>query len=206
MLTSVSFRTKHDLFFFLASYSSYEKTKNPNLIKEERDSNCGSSRTLDIDDDKNPIEIEQGTDLLSPSADINMIDSKTITINGTKNKYKKPISRSVGSYTTEDECCTSSRMVMEVGSDPQLNAAATTATATATVGGGSSSSSSVQLPPSLEDNGQYLKKWLDSGPTVCSEESLYPDEVMGTTVAPLTARTDALLNTKSFNLVKPKYP
>lgn len=181
------------LSLFPASYSSYEKTHNTNLIKEERDSNCVSLHTHD--DDKNPIEIEQGTDLLSPSANINMIDSKTITINGTsltKNNYKKPISRSVGSYTTEDECCTSSRVVMEVGSDPQLNAAA--------VG------NSVQLPPSLEDNGQYLKKWLDSGPTVCSEENLYPDEVMGTTVAPLTARTDALLNTKSFNLVKPKYP
>lgn len=117
-----------------------------------------------------------------------MTDSKTITVkqtNGAKSSYKKPISRSVGSYT-DDECCTS-RVALELGSDPLINAIGST-----------------ELPPSLED-GQYLKKWLDSGPTVCSEENLYPDEVMGTT-APLTARTDALLNTKSFNLVKPKYP
>lgn len=110
-----------------------------------------------------------------------MTDSKTIAINGAL--YKKQISRSVGSYTDE-ECCTS-RAALELGSDPLINAAG-----------------SVELPPSLE-HGQYLKKWLDSGPVVCSEENLYPDEVIGRTV-PLTARTDALLNTKSFNLVKPK--
>lgn len=185
---------------FAASYSSYEKTDNANPIKEERSSNHSAPINP-----KSPTEIEQGTDLLSPSADINSTETKTVTINqppqshgngNLSNNFKKQISRSVGSYT--DEECSTTRVALELGSDPLINAA-----------GG------VELPPSLEDGQEYLRKWLDSGPAmVCSEENLYPEEVMGTTVkeggsgngVPLTERTDALLNTKSFNLVKPKYP
>lgn len=123
-------------------------------------------------------EIEQGTDLLSPSADIN--ETKIITINQQQQTTNGSVykSHSVGSCTMEDEEC--------LDSDPVLGNA--------------------ELPGSLEDGQEYLRKWLDSGPTVCSEENLYPEEVLGTTSSvPLTARTDALLNTKSFNLVKPKY-
>lgn len=69
------------------------------------------------------------------------------------------------------------------------------------------------LPESPEDQQQeFLQKWLDSGPAlVCSEQSLYPDEILGTVADEsvperhLTLRTDALLNTTSFNLVKPKF-
>lgn len=161
--------------FNIGATSSYE---HPSMIREEQDSSTTTQ------DDKIPAEIEQGTDLLSPTADINALETKTITINGNKN-YKKQISRSVGSYTDE-ECCTS-QAAIAAGSDPSIAIA------------------NVELPSSLENGQQeYLKKWLDSGPIVCSEENLYPDEVIGATV-PLTTRTDALLNTKSFNLVKPKY-
>lgn len=136
---------------------------------------------------------------MSPSADVNSTETKTITItqpsqSHATNGFKKQISRSVGSYA-DDECPTS-RAGPEMGSDPLINAAGT------------------ELPPSLDDGQEYLRKWLDSGPAmVCSEENLYPEEVMGTTAredghggrVELTARTDALLNTKSFNLVKPRH-
>lgn len=57
----------------------------------------------------------------------------------------------------------------------------------------------------------FLENWLRTGPAlVCSDKNLYPEEHLGSTSthqddSPLTARTDALLNTKSFNLVKPKH-
>lgn len=66
------------------------------------------------------------------------------------------------------------------------------------------------------DPKEFLEKWLDNGPAlVTSEQHLYPDEILGvedntssgSTSVPekqLTLRTDALLNTTSFNLVKPK--
>ncbi|KAL3284099.1 hypothetical protein HHI36_018267 [Cryptolaemus montrouzieri] len=59
---------------------------------------------------------------------------------------------------------------------------------------------------------EFMQNWLRTGPAlVCSDRSLYPDEYLGSTSSvqavdsPLTARTDALLTTKSFNLVKPKH-
>lgn len=164
----------------LGNYSSYERNDVSQLHVSEDQGKSGSST------DRNITEIEQGTDLLSPSADINSTESKTITIeqseqNGTFSivqTNKKQISRSVGSYTTDEECYSS-----RLGSDPVLSS---------------------QLPPSLEDGQEYLRKWLDSGATmVSSDENLCPIEEVP---LPLTARTDALLNTKSFNLVKPKYP
>ncbi|XP_044759353.1 UV radiation resistance-associated protein isoform X2 [Coccinella septempunctata] len=63
-----------------------------------------------------------------------------------------------------------------------------------------------------KDQEEFLQNWLRTGPAlVCSDKNLYPDEYLGSTSSvqsaesPLTARTDALVSNKSFNLVKPKY-
>lgn len=63
-----------------------------------------------------------------------------------------------------------------------------------------------------KDQEEFMQNWLRTGPAlVCSDKNLYPDEYLGSTSSvqnsesPLTARTDALVSTKSFNLVKPKH-
>lgn len=94
----------------------------------------------------------------------------------------------MGSYTDDEG--SASRVT---GSDPLIN-----------VRGGA------ELPPSSEEGQGYLRQWLDGGRmTVCSEENLYPEEVFAGTSrergGALEARMDALLNTKSFNLVRPRY-
>ncbi|XP_017777577.1 PREDICTED: UV radiation resistance-associated gene protein [Nicrophorus vespilloides] len=107
----------------------------------------------------------------------------------------KRLSRSLGSYTDEDkglELCAS----IELSSDPLLNVS-------------SSDTSKENSGESAQQ--EFLHKWLNSGPIVCSEENLYPDEFLGSTShssahdSPLTLRTDALLKTTPFNLVKPKF-
>lgn len=63
-----------------------------------------------------------------------------------------------------------------------------------------------------KDQEEFMQNWLRTGPAlVCSDKNLYPDEYLGSTSSvqntesPLTARADALVSTKSFNLVKPKH-
>ncbi|KAK9881429.1 hypothetical protein WA026_016315 [Henosepilachna vigintioctopunctata] len=62
------------------------------------------------------------------------------------------------------------------------------------------------------DHEEFMQNWLRTGPAlVCTDKNLYPEEFLGTQSSvqnadsPLTARTDALLTTKSFNLVKPRH-
>ncbi|KAJ8924929.1 hypothetical protein NQ315_001092 [Exocentrus adspersus] len=145
--------------------------------------------------------IEQGTDPLDPNTSLFAI-TKSIKIHsdsrlnkldsiGTQNKR---ISRSMGSYT-DDEAGLVLKTSFELGSEPLLNV---------------SDDLKSQLPSSLQEGQhEYLEKWLKTTPgLICSNENLYPDEYLGTSSAsqgsPLMARTDALLSTKSFNLVKPK--
>lgn len=110
-----------------------------------------------------------------------------------ESKQNRRLSRSLGSYTEEDTIL-QLRTSFELGSEPLLNV----------------SNDSKDEVKSLQGQQQFLEKWLETGPNlVCSEESLYPDEILGSTslnfsTQPLTARTDALMNTKSFNLVRPK--
>lgn len=171
--------------------------------------------------------IEQGTDILHSS--LNLVDCKSnedaacfaveehsknvrSTTDGSDRllKQNRRISRSVGSIT-EEENLLELHSSLELGSDPLLNLSVE--------GLKNFSSKNLNLESistTVEDGQQeFLQKWLDSGPAlVCSEENLYPDEILGTTVSiggstgtnssPLTLRTNALLNTTSFNLIKPK--
>nr|XP_023015166.1 UV radiation resistance-associated gene protein [Leptinotarsa decemlineata] len=58
---------------------------------------------------------------------------------------------------------------------------------------------------------EYLAEWLESSPgSICSKEGWQTDTFFSLSAAeaaleaPLMARTDALLNTKSFNLIRPR--
>ncbi|KAF5282259.1 hypothetical protein FQR65_LT14391 [Abscondita terminalis] len=150
-------------------------------------------------------EIEQGTDAMDVTdVDVNLkaviLEERPRKDSADKLlKQNRRISRSVGSITEEEDFDLHSSL--ELGSDPLINVSVETNKSFRSVGS------------RLEDGQQeFLQKWLDSGPAlVCSEEHLYPDEILGNTVgisnsnnSPLTMRTDALLNTTSFNLIKPK--
>lgn len=211
-----------------ASQSNSETKSNPScdtLISSIK--RCAipvnTERPLLLDSDS----IEQGTDILHSSLNLaqdksDIVDTttaiveeypKSIRLNCDKSdrilKQNRRISRSVGSIT-EEENVAELHSSLELGSDPLLNLSSET---TKSFGGKNLDLGS--LSTNLEDGQQeFLQKWLDSGPAlVCSEENLYPDEILGTTVSvagpattnsPLTLRTDALLNTTSFNLIKPK--
>lgn len=113
---------------------------------------------------------------------------------------QKRKSRSVGSYKSDEK--PELRDMNEVGSDPVLN------TSPETIKNKVDDLDLVMLPESVEDRqSEFLQKWLDSGPAlISSEENLYPEEILGTVEENLLAiRTDALANTTSFNLVKPKF-
>ncbi|KAG5887925.1 hypothetical protein JTB14_003021 [Gonioctena quinquepunctata] len=145
--------------------------------------------------------IEQGTEALDSPTKLSTIISKTIKIysdgqlqqKSVDVKQNRRISRSVGSYTDEEGGFTL-RASFELGSDPLVNV------------------TSDITPPSTEECQQeLLEKWLANTPSLlCSREDLYPDDFSGVstmempTENPLMARTDALLTTKSFNLIKPK--
>lgn len=169
--------------------------------------------------------IEQGTDPLDPMANLKSSDSEDIKVLTEEPKQMKPKSytgevkmrngvpaidsqrlkqkrksRSVCSFTDEEK--TELKDVLGLGSDPALNLSIEKVKKTA------DELDVVMLPESVEDRqSEFLQKWLDSGPAlVCSEENLYPEEILGTAEENLlTVRTDALVNTKSFNLVKPKF-
>ncbi|CAH0547955.1 unnamed protein product [Brassicogethes aeneus] len=150
--------------------------------------------TYTYEDHLNNDSIEEGCDPLDPSNNLSMA-SKSVDIGGQnadKSKENHRLSRSVGSYT--EETSLQLRTSLEMGSEPSLNL----------------SCNSEADKSTDSDQKKFLEKWLETGPNlVCSEESLYPEEILGTTSSiqapkPLTARTDALLNTKSFNLVRPK--
>ncbi|KAK5640261.1 hypothetical protein RI129_011072 [Pyrocoelia pectoralis] len=202
------------------TFTSTETFKQLSLAQQRPESDSKTSSTKSsysiISSSHNIVEglenIEQGTDILHSSLNLTSdnisnpidIDSKTVIVeeHPRRDNYDKllkqnrRISRSVGSITEEDFDLHSS---LELGSDPLINVSAET----------NKSFSRGRL-----DDGQqeFLQKWLDSGPAlVCSEENLYPDEILGSTAAisnsdnsPLTLRTDALLTTTSFNLIKPK--
>ncbi|KAJ8927868.1 hypothetical protein NQ314_019612 [Rhamnusium bicolor] len=165
----------------------------------------------------NPESIEQGTDPLDPSTNLSAIITKSIKIHSdnymrkksvednSSLKQNKRLSRSVGSYTDEESSLVF-RTSFELGSEPLLNISHDSQEK-------NDKNELPELPKSLEESQQeFLEKWLESAPNlICSNENLYPDEFLGTTSGqivtqnnPLMARTDALLNTKSFNLVKPK--
>lgn len=118
------------------------------------------------------------------------------------------LSRSVGSYSDDDQLLDGSveerrsRLISgyDAGSEPTLNEEIDTR--------------SKPTGESIDKQEVYLRQWLETGPAlICSEEHLYPDEVLGVTAVaststqdtPLTARTNALLARKTFNLVKPKH-
>lgn len=152
--------------------------------------------------DLNSPTIEQGTDPLDSQ---HYLSVKTQPINVRSevqlmkkiediNQYRR-ISRSEGSSTDED----SSRPLkttFELGSEPVLNVIEC-----------DTSKPCIQLQQKVEQNQQdVLKNWIDNTPG--SDEQLnYPDS-SGSPVqsqnTPLTARTNALLTTRSFHLVKPK--
>lgn len=67
----------------------------------------------------------------------------------------------------------------------------------------SNATESIEISPHLSDGQEYLKQQLDGKPAACYKKYLHSNEVVEKTL-PLSTRTDALLNTKSFNLVKPK--
>lgn len=159
--------------------------------------------------------IEQGTDPLDPTADLSSIITKSINIHaeGQLNKklignfgvaQNKRISRSAGSYT-DDESSLVLRTAFELGSEPRLNTSND-------LDPNDEENESITLPKCLPEGQQeLLEKWLKTAPDlISSQENLYPDEYLGTSSgtvsqnSPLMARTDALLSTKSFNLVKPK--
>lgn len=135
--------------------------------------------------------IEEGTDA-------------TCSNNCYNNLYKRK-SRSVGSYTDE-ESLLEYKNNCEIGSDPLINISSCTNPSDLTTFDA--------IKNTAIDQREFLEKWLDNGPAlVASEENLYPEEILGveevnphpvTPQRQLTMRTDALLNTTSFNLVKPK--
>lgn len=147
--------------------------------------------------------IEQGTDPLDPNgSDTDSVKVFTETPNLSKNTNSNPNtlqrrkSKSVG-YSEETKP-KEIKANSDLGSQHLLNKT-------------EQLSDSSSLPHSMEDTQcEFLQKWLDSGPAlVCSEENLYPEEILGftqeTEANPLTMRTEALLNRTSFNLVKPKF-
>lgn len=176
--------------FFCLENSSASSSRS-NRSKKGSDFVCNSIKNTN---DHEPIE--EGTDLLDTS-----LHENNCIIETCDTKLLKHKSRSVGSYT--DESLLELKNNLEVGSDPLLNISSDV----------SNDGINIGLPGSSEERQQeFLQKWLDSGPAlVCSEQSLYPDEVLGTVAdvsrpeRQLTSRTDALLNTTSFNLVKPKF-
>ncbi|KAK4873183.1 hypothetical protein RN001_015212 [Aquatica leii] len=187
---------------------SDSKASSSKSASEASCSHPTSSNRNDVDN------IEQGTDILHSSmnkTDVNSIDVnvKAVILEERPRKdhadkllkQNRRISRSVGSITEEENFDLHSSL--ELGSDPLINVSAES----------NKSFNSRPLNSRLDDGQQeFLQKWLDSGPAlVCSEENLYPDEILGSTIgisnsssSPLTTRTDALLNTTSFNLIKPK--
>ncbi|KAJ8954099.1 hypothetical protein NQ318_004404 [Aromia moschata] len=160
---------------------------------------------------QNSESIEQGTDPLAASVVSRSMkvhsDSQLRRLSrdeGFHARQSRRISRSVGSYT-DDDCSLVLRTSFELGSEPLLNVSCESQ-------GRSNGSGPTAFAKTLEDGQQeFLEKWLESTPDlICSTENLYPDEFLGATSgvvaenSPLTARTDALLKTKSFNLVKQK--
>lgn len=182
--------------------------------------------------------IEEGTDILASSLKPSEPEPETIGLLHTRatvaldipHGYMSDVctiqprlSRSVGEYSDDDQlqfhdsldgladsCLRRNRLSgYDIGSEPALN-----------------EDSTQSKTRSISDEKQevYLRQWLETGPAlICSEEHLYPDEVLGVTAnipntrqpsiastsassdTPLTARTNALLARKTFNLVKPKH-
>lgn len=159
--------------------------------------------------------IEQGTDPLDPNTDLSSVITKSVNIRTESQLSKKMISnfavtqskrisRSADSYT-DAESSLVLRTTFELGSEPCLNTSND-------LNPNNEEDITFALPKCLPETQQeILEKWLKTTPNLMSsDENLYLDEYLGTssgTVSqngPLMARTDALLSTKSFNLVKPK--
>lgn len=110
-------------------------------------------------------------------------------------KQYRRISRSEGSYT-EDETSTTLKTAFELGSEPVLNVLES-----------DDSKSCMPLNKKAEEHQHgVLENWLDNTPS--SSENLNGSDSTGISVqshnTPLTARTNALLTTRSFHLVRPK--
>ncbi|KAJ8979568.1 hypothetical protein NQ317_019143 [Molorchus minor] len=157
--------------------------------------------------------IEQGTDVLDIG--ITSTKSRSIKINSDTQlrkmaaedsfdiKQTKRISRSVGSYT-DDEYSLVLRTSFELGSEPLLNITS--------VAKEEEQRNEIYVRNLQDGQQEFLEQWIESAPNlIYSMENLYGDEFLGSSSgqivsenSPLMARTDALINTKSFNLVKPK--
>lgn len=149
------------------------------------------------------LNIEEGTDTLDPESNFSPI-TKPLAICD-KHSHKKNsedvslrqqrrFSRSVGSYSDE-ECSKLSKPIFELGSEPLLNIPTTE---------GNHLYENVLIENSQKE---IIKKWLEDTPC-SSSENICPSDVSSSASPkhnnPLTARTDALLTRKTFNLVKPK--
>lgn len=150
----------------------------------------------------NQDAIEQGTDLTDPSVCLDLVVKDSDTIDGSKVEANhKRISRSVGSYDDDKVELYSS---ITLGSDPFLNSSG--------FNGRTHEDKRTYLPKvDHVDEMMVVEKWLNSNMTPTegkhySEDlKVLEDRNEDTNNSPLTRRTDALLNTTSFNLVKPKY-
>lgn len=171
----------------LQQHSSASSTTNYSSTKANGHANVVKC-TMSCND-----SIEEGTDV-------------TCSTNCCNSNLFKRKSRSVGSYV-DDESLLEFKNNCEIGSDPLINISSCT-------NPGSDITNFDDIKNSEIDQREFLEKWLDNGPAlVASEENLYPEEILGveeinphpvTPQRQLTLRTDALINTTTFNLVKPK--
>ncbi|RZC33793.1 sporulation-specific protein 15 [Asbolus verrucosus] len=159
---------------FAASKKSAEENSSSIVIKEGR-----------VDDnnkncDNGEEAIEQGTDLLDPSLNLSDLESSV---------------PDDGCAKSPDGCLNGSKQLGDVSF------------------GSGFSDASTKLDDSQTE---ILENWMKNGTSsecCCNEEFQSCENVSAATISigavqsldsPLMARTDALLNTKSFNLVKPK--
>lgn len=171
--------------------------------------NCDISNCDSIDNkfDKCNFEhVEEGMDLLNTikartteNVDINL-RSRSNQVNRVARQENR-ISRSVGSYTDEDKQELGDSIYS--GSDPLLNKA--------DINNINSTPQNHQptidiIPKEAQDTKEVIE--LSMGKVENSNEQIKncgEIVIVDTHTNPLTSRTDALLNTTSFKLVRPKY-
>lgn len=162
-----------------------------------------SSSVCDINVGESNQIIEEGHDPLNPKTNIptKSIDICNKRLDNMMNLSSKRISRSVGSYSDEERSSSLLKANSDLGSEPQIN-----------ICRGEEDHNFV-----AEDiegiHNKLLGVWLEETPNYLGlNKDMYTDECssvvseqdLSQSTPPLMARTDALINTKSFNLVKPK--
>ncbi|KAI4471451.1 uv radiation resistance-associated protein [Holotrichia oblita] len=159
------------------------------------DGKCNTSKN-------NHEAIEEGKDLTDPCV-CSKLDQKnpnsteTSKVDGIVSTNQKRISRSVGSYDEDKVELYSS---VNLGSDPFLNLSRVEEKVVERC---------LPLQNDLNER-TFVEKWLNSNVTdvdskKCTEDLIVRENRNENGNSPLTRRTDALLNTTSFHLVKPKY-